>query len=99
MTNHAPTPPHGAALVTGGSKRVGRAIALHLAAAGYDILLHYHRSKEDAEATQRDIEALGRRCLAMEADLSDVRTAAPLITYALQQMPHCRVLVNSAGIF
>jgi len=97
--NAAPSTQGKAALITGGAKRVGRAIALRLATEGYDILLHYHRSRDEAVATQKDIEALGRRCLPMEADLSDVRMASSLISYALQQMPHCSLLVNSASIF
>src|SRR6516225_4018310 len=58
------------ALVTGAAVRVGRAIALCLARAGCDVVLHYRSSREGAAGTAREIESLGRRAVALAADLS-----------------------------
>ena len=59
-----------AALVTGGARRLGRAIALALAGAGFDIALHCHRSVAAAEATAAEIRRLGRRAVVLPADLA-----------------------------
>ena len=59
------------ALVTGAGKRLGRAIALALAERGWDIVVHYRHSEDDADMTALDIEALGRRALLLQCDLSD----------------------------
>lgn len=88
------------ALVTGAARRVGREIAIHLARAGADILLHYHRSHDDAEATARDIRALGRACTTLSADLRDAEATERLAASALAAPggPPA-VLVNSASVF
>ena len=59
------------ALVTGAAHRLGRALALGLAEAGCDVLVHYHRSAEAAEDTVKDIQALGRESVAVSADLGE----------------------------
>ena len=86
----------GWALVTGGAKRLGRASALALAEAGYDIVVHYNGSRSDADAACREIEALGRSAVAVQADLSDDDAAAGLIDAAGKPL---RALVNCAAIF
>ena len=58
------------ALVTGGSRGIGRAIAIDLARAGADVAINYRRAKDEADAVVSDITALGRRCLAIAGDLS-----------------------------
>ena len=58
------------ALVTGGAKRIGRAIALSLASAGADVAITYLNSAQDAEAALEEIRALGSRALAVQADLA-----------------------------
>lgn len=88
-----------ALLITGGAKRIGRAIALHAAGQGYDIALHYHSSKDQAEQTAADIRALERNVVLLQADLSEPHSAEPLIAAAKQAMPHLNALVLNASIF
>jgi len=88
------------ALVTGAGKRLGRAIALGLARAGCDIAVHYRSSSREADETVGDIEALGRRALAVGFDQSDDDGAAEgfsRISAHFGRAPD--VLVNSASIF
>ena len=59
------------ALVTGAAKRIGREIALELARRGWDVAVHYRHSEADARATVRDIEAMGRRAVALHCDFAD----------------------------
>lgn len=88
-----------AALVTGGAKRVGRAIALKLAENGYDILLHYNSSQAEAEQTANDIRAHGVKCELAKADLSDSKQVEALAQETLRQFPHWNVIINNAAIF
>ncbi|NUT61949.1 SDR family oxidoreductase [Herbaspirillum sp. C9C3] len=88
----------GVALVTGAARRIGRHIALALARAGWDVAVHYHRSREEADTLVREIEALGRRALAVQGELGDeaqVRTLLP------QAAPLGRItcVVNNASLF
>ena len=90
--------PH-AALVTGGAKRLGAALALALAEDGFDVALHYHRSKDAAEATARTIEGLGRRCALLPADLTDADATLGLVPEARMALGPPGVLVNCAALF
>jgi NAD(P)-dependent dehydrogenase (short-subunit alcohol dehydrogenase family) len=84
-------------LVTGGSRGIGAAIVRAVAAAGADVLLHYGRSREAAEAIQKTI---GRdSCRLIEADLGAVGAPVDLWRAATEAAPHVDVLVNNAGIF
>jgi NAD(P)-dependent dehydrogenase (short-subunit alcohol dehydrogenase family) len=88
-----------AALVTGGAQRIGQAVALELAAAGFDVAIHFHGSASDAGETHARIEALGRRALILQADLSiepEVETLVPRATAALGPIG---VLINNASRF
>ena len=85
------------ALVTGAGRGIGKAIALELAAAGADIVFT-NRSKELADATQAEIEALGRQCLAHQADVADPEGVEKLIEAAQARFPTLDILVNNAGI-
>ena len=90
----------GAALVTGGGKRIGRAIALDLARAGFDVVVHYRSSGDAAEAVAQEIRALGRRAATVKADLSleaQVRTVVPAASDAIGAP--LAVLVNNASVF
>ena len=69
-------------LVAGGGHRVGRAIALYLAAAGAHVALSYRSSRDAAERTRGEIEALGRRSLAIEANVGDPASAAAMVDAA-----------------
>jgi pteridine reductase len=85
------------ALVTGGGKRLGRAIALSLAEGGANVLVHVHSTSGDDVA--RSIEALGRRAVVVRADLSTSRGAVELAHAALSTAGHLDVLVNNAAVF
>ncbi len=85
------------ALVTGGSRGIGRAIALRLAADGADIAL-CARSVEPAEAVGREVEALGRRCLVRQADVSQSDQAEELIGAVVDELGSLYALINNAGI-
>lgn len=89
----------GAALITGAGKRLGRAMALTLADAGYDVAVHYNNSSADADAVVSMIEAKGRRAAAVKADLSNETETASLIGAARDALGPLTVLVNSASAF
>src|SRR3954447_23694196 len=93
-----PTIPR-AALVTGGAKRLGRAIALALAEAGFDVAIHYAGSQaEDAEPAAA-IRALGRRAVTLQADLAREAEVTPLLPAATAALGPLGVLVNNASTF
>ena len=87
------------ALVTGGTVRVGKAIALALAAAGADVVINYHSSADAAIQTVAEIEALGRRSLAVNADVSQGSQVQTLVDAAVERMGRLDVLVNSASLW
>lgn len=86
------------ALVTGGGRGIGRAIALGLAADGADVALSYHRDAEAAADAVREIEALGRRAVAYQAAVESLEDCERLVASALGDLGHIDVLVNNAGI-
>ena len=88
-----------AALVTGGAVRVGRAIALALAAAGCDVAIGYRSSGAEARATVGDLARLGVRAVALRADLADPVAARGLVSRAAQRLGRLDLLVNSAALF
>ena len=95
------------ALVTGGAKRLGRAMALALAGAGFDIALHHGHSRAEAEATAAEIRAMipsgglfgGRRAVILSADLSREDETARLLPAATEALGPIGVLVNNASTF
>jgi len=87
------------ALVTGGGKRIGRAIALTLGHAGAEVIVHYHRSGDGAQATVREILALGTRAVALRADVSRPRQVAAMFGTVEKRFGGLDVLVNNAGVF
>jgi pteridine reductase len=87
------------ALVTGAAVRVGRAIALCLARAGCDVVLHYRSSREGAAGTAREIESLGRRAVALAADLSRPAECRDLVRTAAREIGDLDFLVHSASNF
>lgn len=87
----------GTALVTGGAVRLGKAIALALATAGYDIALHYNSSVAPAAATAKEIRSLGVRCELFQYDLSDAGEFHPFIKSIRSDFPELNVLINSAS--
>jgi len=86
------------ALVTGGSRGIGRAIAIDLARAGADVAINYRRAKDEADAVVSDITALGRRCLAMAGDLSIASDVAAVADQTLSEFGDVDILVHNAGI-
>ncbi|GAB4265429.1 MAG: SDR family oxidoreductase [Pararhodobacter sp.] len=88
------------ALITGAGKRLGRAMALYLAARGYDLAVHYASSAEGAEETAREARALGVRAVTLQADLLNDAETAALIPAAREALGGpLTVLVNNASIF
>lgn len=89
----------GVALVTGAGQRLGRAIALALAADGWDIGVHYRESADGAAQTVADITALGRRAVALQAGLDDASQCRQLVKRLADALGPVTGLVNSASRF
>ena len=87
------------ALVTGAGKRIGRAVALRLAREGADLIIHYQRSKSEADGAVAEIEALGRKCIALQADLRDVSQIQRLFLQSSERFGRLDILINSAANF
>ena len=87
------------ALVTGGAKRVGRALTLALAGAGTNVFIHYGRSADEAERTAAEVRALGPAAACGAADLADASSARALLAQASGELGPISVLVNSASGF
>lgn len=87
------------ALVTGAGKRIGRAVALRLAREGADVVVHYRASQQEAANTGAQIEKLGRRAVALPADLRKVGEIQQLFQRAGEHFGRLDVLVNSAANF
>ncbi|MFZ2986655.1 MAG: SDR family oxidoreductase [Ideonella sp.] len=87
------------ALVTGGAKRIGRQIALTLAAAGHDIALHCRQSAHEAEETAAELRALGARAEVFSADLADEAECRALVPAVLARLGRLDAVVNNASLF
>lgn len=89
-----------AALVTGAARRLGREIALDLARQGYDVAVHYSSSQDAAEQTVQDIREMGRRAIALQADLLNEAETETLVDRAVAGLEApLSCLVNNASIF
>jgi pteridine reductase len=99
MPSPAPSLHGRVALVTGGARRLGRAVALGLAREGADIVLHYRGSDVAARSTAAEIEALGRRAFTFSADLRQVAEIRRLIEETSARFARLDFLVNSAAVF
>jgi NAD(P)-dependent dehydrogenase (short-subunit alcohol dehydrogenase family) len=107
LTMQAPaSPPHLAseistktALVTGAGKRIGRAIALGLAKAQWNVVLHYHHSLKEAQQTAHEVRALGQQAWTVAADLSDPDQVLRLFSETLEQARGLDALINNASRF
>jgi 3-oxoacyl-[acyl-carrier protein] reductase len=86
------------ALVTGGSRGIGRAIAIALAREGADVAVNYRSREADAREVQREVEALGRRCLVVQADVSRSAEVARMVEAVTRGLGDVGILVNNAGI-
>ncbi len=87
------------ALVTGAAKRLGRSIALGLAQEGWDIVVHYRSSATEAQRTAEQIRQLGRRAVALDADLANETATRELLPRAAAALGPIRCVVNSASLF
>jgi L-rhamnose 1-dehydrogenase len=86
------------ALVTGGSRGIGRAIALGLAREGADVCITYSSHESEADSFIREAESLGRKAYKFRIDQSIVEDVSSLVTFVDNEMGHLDVLVNNAGI-
>jgi len=86
------------ALVTGGSRGIGRAIALKLAAEGADVVINFAGNVAAAEATVSEIKALGRRALMIQADVASGEACTAMVESVIKEMGKIDILVNNAGI-
>ena len=86
------------AIVTGASRGIGKACALELAKAGYDIVVNYVSNEQAAGEVVKEIEALGRKSLAIQADTADLKAVQAMFRTASKEFESIDVLVNNAGV-
>jgi len=100
LSGALPTPPMPmAALVTGGARRIGRALSLALAEAGFAVAIHCHRSQEEAQALAAEIAQSGGKAVALAADLAEEGDVKQLLPRAIAALGPIGCLVNNASIF
>jgi 3-oxoacyl-[acyl-carrier protein] reductase/pteridine reductase len=87
------------ALVTGGARRIGRAIALALAAEGADVAITFLKSGHQAQDTAREIEAFGVRAVALECDVRSEVSVRAAVAAAVERFGRLDVVVNNAAVF
>ena len=88
-----------AALVTGGGARIGRTICLALAEAGHDIAIHYHSTREPADALAAEVRGRGRNAAVVQADLADPTGLGAMVHAASEAVGPLTLLVNNASRF
>jgi glucose 1-dehydrogenase len=86
------------ALVTGANSGIGKAVALGLAAAGADVVVNYVTAPEEAEEVAHAIEAMGRRCMTVKADVSKEDQVLAMFAQAIQHMGTLHIVVSNAGL-
>jgi 3-oxoacyl-[acyl-carrier protein] reductase len=86
------------ALVTGGGRGIGRGIAIEFAREGADVAVNYRRDRAAADATVRDIEALGRRAIAVQGDVGDWSQVVAMVTQAASFLGGIDVAVANSGV-
>lgn len=87
------------ALVTGAAKRIGKALALHLAGQGFCVTVHYNNSEAEAQQVVADIQAEGGKATAIQADLADMKAVKRLEAQAAAQFGPITLLLNNASTF
>ncbi|MGI9167829.1 MAG: 3-oxoacyl-[acyl-carrier-protein] reductase [Pyrinomonadaceae bacterium] len=87
-----------AAIVTGGTRGIGRAIALELARRGADIAFNYAKSAEAADTLKREIEVLGSRVISVQCDVANTESAAEMVKQVKEAFVRIDFLVNNAGV-
>lgn len=86
------------ALITGGTRGIGKAIVLAMAEEGADIVFTYLSRKDLAAQVVTAVQAMGRRCIAIQADASDIAAAKQVVERTIQEFEHIDILVNNAGV-
>jgi 3-oxoacyl-[acyl-carrier protein] reductase len=86
------------AIVTGGTRGIGRAIVLDLAVNGADVALNYHKSADLAAELAETIREMGRRALVVQADVSSLTDAQAMVQQVLDEFGRLDILVNNAGM-
>jgi pteridine reductase len=100
MNEHQREPANPVALITGGAKRVGAAIARRLHEAGFDLALHYRSSVDEARALQAELESLRPgSILILQADLADLPATQALVPAVIARFGRLDALVNNASSF
>ena len=94
-----PAQPRGVALVTGGARRIGRALVRACAQAGYDVAIHCRAVDDDAHAAAAEVRSLGRRSSLHACDLRREAETAPLIGEIEAELGIVTLLVNNASVF
>ena len=86
-------------LITGAAKRIGHIIALEMAKTGWDIAIHYGKSKQEADETAKLVKAMGQEAICIEADLAQESEVEQILPTCIEQLglPDC--IVNNASIF
>lgn len=92
------TPSNRIAIVTGGSRGIGKAIAVALAQAGWDVVVNYARNASAAEQVKKHVEHAGRRCLTIQADVSVRGDRQRLVEQTTAALGRIDLLVNNAGV-
>jgi NAD(P)-dependent dehydrogenase (short-subunit alcohol dehydrogenase family) len=92
-------PPARVVLITGAARRIGRALAVGFAARGWDVAVHYGASRSEADELIAEIEALGRRAVALHADLADEAQVAQLVPDCTATLGRPVCVVNNASRF
>jgi NAD(P)-dependent dehydrogenase (short-subunit alcohol dehydrogenase family) len=87
------------ALVTGAAKRIGRSVALRLASEGADVVINYRNSKGEAEEVVAQIAAMGRRAVAVQADVAKRSDVVTMFAAVEKEFGRLDILVNNAGMF
>jgi NAD(P)-dependent dehydrogenase (short-subunit alcohol dehydrogenase family) len=87
------------ALITGAAKRIGRTVALRLAAAGANVAITYRGSQAEADETMRDLAALGIDAFAARTDVADPENVRESVAAAVEELGGLDILVNNAGMF
>jgi len=86
------------AIVTGGSRGIGRAIAIELGRRGASVIVNFNTSAGAAEQVVKDVQSSGGKAAVMQADVSDMRQAEALVKFAVDTFGDLQILVNNAGI-
>ena len=85
-------------LITGASKGIGRAVALKFASEGYNVVINYNNSEEQAIELSKEVETKGVKCLAIKADVSKESQVKQMVDIVIESFGSIDVLVNNAGV-